>query len=162
MKKFNQVIKVEVSVDEIAKKLLDTFQGEYAHRELLAETIIGTALHNGTLGYVYNSLNGFSADIDFKVGQIVDCKETVWQYRVKPGTVDADTPEYDRRAYPIGESKIIDIDVYRDKKLKIEYQVMSGKGEWSTDTGWVNHTECDGLYTDDTCTVSLTANPAML
>ena len=80
MKQFNQVITVEVSVDSIAQQLLKTFSSEFKHADALAETIVSTSLDKGTISFLYNSLNGYSNDINFKVGDMITCSESTYGY----------------------------------------------------------------------------------
>jgi hypothetical protein len=74
MKKFNKVIQVEVSVDTIAEKLLETMAPDFKHREQVVEAIIGAMVEHEELHKIaplYNALNGFSNDINFKAGDKV-------------------------------------------------------------------------------------------
>ena len=71
MKKYNQIIKVEVSIDAIAEQLLSTMKEEFAHRVLITETIIDTALSSNTMSNLYNALGGFATVVDFKEGDKV-------------------------------------------------------------------------------------------
>jgi len=142
MKKFNQTINVQVSVDSIAEKLYSTFDQDFAHRELLTESIIGSNLESGKLTYVYNALNGFNNDIDFEVGQTVDCKENVYKW-----TLDVSTGSYKVEYMPVGKAKIIEINIYKSDKLLVEYITINNKGEEIKETRWVNHFECSGIST---------------
>ena len=53
MKSFNKTITVEVSVDDIATKLLNTISDSFPHREMLVETIIATGLQASSLNYLF-------------------------------------------------------------------------------------------------------------
>lgn len=143
MKKFNQVITVEVSVDSIAEQLLKTMNPEFQHAEMLTEAIIGTALDKGTVGYIYNSLNGYTNDIDFKVGDVITCTEQTYGY--VPDSEDNTT--YTEKRMPIGECKVIEINVYRDDKLLVEFSKRNSKGEFTTKQTWVYHKNCSGIDT---------------
>ena len=141
MKKFNQVITVEVSVDNIAQQLLKTINPEFQHAEMLAETIIGTSLDKGTIGFLYNSLNGYTNDIDFQIGQEVTCTEQNYGY--VPDSEDNTT--YTEKRMSIGECKVIEINVYGQRKLHVEFSVLNSKGEPITKKVWVDHKTCSGI-----------------
>jgi hypothetical protein len=151
MKKFAEVIKIEVAVQDIANKLLGTFPEDYKHREMLTETIIGTALAGKNISYIYNALNGYSAEIDFKVGDRVICTEgqrrvVKWEVLdVEENTGTSIKPVKKGYDYTeIGECEIIEIDLYRDSKLKVKFlQDDSYKyNEQEETTSWVNHRNC--------------------
>lgn len=157
MKTFNKLIKIEVSVDDIAQKLLATFPADYIHKEMLTETIIGTSLNSSKISYIYNALNGYSADIDFQVGDRVFCGSE--ERRVNK-FVDEQVPEgelnpnwkpkrvfktYDNVA--IEECEVVEIDLYSDNKLKVRYLQDEYRSEERTDEQetWVNHRTCTKL-----------------
>jgi hypothetical protein len=126
MKKFNKDIKIVVSADSIAQKLLGTFDTNNPHRELITETVIGSLIDSDRLDMLYNSLNGFTNDIDFTVDQEVHCKESYY------GANDYIT---------IGNCKIIEIDIYRKSdKVRIEYTPV---GKTKIETKWVSHTKLE-------------------
>ncbi len=139
MKKFNQVIRVEVDVDSIAEKLLLTFNPDEKHRELITETIIGTALNSGNIGYIYNAVNGFTNNIDFKEKEVVICKETV--YYKGPG-------ETIRKEHVMGECTILEIDIYKSDKLYVEYEYIGENNEPKSDTKWVDHRKCSKVVVE--------------
>ena len=88
MKKFNQVITIEVGIDSIAQQLLSQINPEFKHREILAEAIIGVHVENydaQKLTYLYNSLNGFTSDINFKVGDFVMAKDLAFYVPIYTG-----------------------------------------------------------------------------
>lgn len=138
MKRFNQVISIEVSVDSIASKLLGTFPEDYAHKELLTEAIIGSSLEKDNIGYIYNALNGYSADIDFKVGDFVLCTEEVYDYK-EPSEEGRKRDKY----RPIGKARIKEINLYKSDKLNVEYYHYSSDGSTKLMTKWVNHKKCN-------------------
>jgi hypothetical protein len=156
MQKFNKTIKIEVSVDSIAQKMLDLHAGSnFPHAELLVETIIGTALASDKLNYIYNALNGFTNDIDFKVGQHIYCTQKVYKYvQLSNGaeeTSDAKPKlKWSQEYLELGDAVIKQIDLYSNKKLLVEYTAYNHVGDLKTYTEWVYHTECvlDGKEID--------------
>lgn len=140
MQKFNVFISVEVSVDKIAQKLLGTFPEGYQHAELLTETIIGTALDKGTIGYIHNALNGYNNDIDFKVGDVIECTKEVAQFLIEDGSDDRK-----RKWVKMGTAKVVDINLYTTDKLEVEYAYIAQNGEQSQEKVWVNHKTCTGV-----------------
>ena len=143
MKKFNQVITVEVSVDNIAQQLLKTINPEFQHAEMLAETIIGTSLDKGTIGFLYNSLNGYTNDIDFKVGDVITCTEQTYGY--VPDTDAENNTTYSEKRMSIGDCTVVEINVYKSDKLLVEFSKLNSKGEFITKQNWVNHKNCSGI-----------------
>lgn len=155
--KFNKTIQITVDVDTIAKKLCDSFPADYKHKELVTEAIIGTACHSNTIDYIYNALNGYSADIDFKVGDKIICTEG--QRRVNEFEVQKSSPDMTQEAIDnmkpiyktykhveIGECEVVEIDLYRSEKLKVKYMQDSYRSqEQEEDTAWVNHRQCTKL-----------------
>ncbi len=134
MKSFNKVIQVEVSVDTIANNLLSTMVDSNPHREMIVEAIIGSS-SNHQLGLLYNSLNGYTNDINFTIGDIIvpnDYKAYGWWEGI-------DQPESYRA---LQEAKIIDIDIYAKDKICIEYRVPNNKGDFRTSAKWISHIGC--------------------
>ncbi len=132
MKTFNQVITVEVSVDAIAQQLLNTISDSFPHREMLVETIIGCGLQASNLTYLYNSLNGFTNEINFKIGQEVMCSEMTYQpnHPNKPTNKDY---------VALGNCVIVDINPYSKQKVLVEYTGYNKLGEEKKETTWVSH-----------------------
>lgn len=132
MKKFNQVISVQVSVDAIAQQLLASFDPQFPHREMLTETIVGMSLNQNTLGLIYNNIAGYSNDPDFTVGQLVWTPET--------------QHHGDKREI-IGNCKIVAIDGTKvNSKIEVEYDYIykttrgdSPVEEPRTGKAWVSH-----------------------
>lgn len=133
MKKFNQVITVEVSVDSIADLLLSSFKEDFKYKEATVEAIIGSALNSKKIGYIFNSLNGYSNDINYIVGETVNCSKQV-SVRKEVGV--------ERSYQAIGECKIISIDLYAENKLEVEYNSYTQNGELVKDSLFVNHETC--------------------
>lgn len=133
MKKFNQAITIEIEVDLIASQLLDTIVPLNPHRELIVEAIIGTALESGSLSLIYNAINGFTNEIDFKVGDVVDVKNGSYYTYVKQGEA------YAEKNVPMHGVKIIEINLYKKVKVLIEYTRLNNSGISSKGTSWVDH-----------------------
>lgn len=142
MKNFNQVITVEVSVNSIANLLLDSMSPEFKHRENVVDSIVGRMLNDNSLGYLYNSLNGYSTSIDFQVGDEVMSTNGFRAYAYwTPESIEQNNSCY---GY-VKSGKVIEINEYGDNKLRIEYQTPNKKGEMDTNTQWVKHTEWNKL-----------------
>ena len=137
MKKFNKVITIEVAVDSIAEQLLSTLSPDFKHRELVVEAIIGAGVDKNTLSYVYNALNGFSPEIDFKVGDVVRSEHTEWMYPTEESRTKRNSVSTE-----IGECKVIAIDLFTKDKLKVEYVYQNIEGKTDLNTTWVSHTKC--------------------
>ena len=137
MKQFNKVITVEVSVDSIAQQLLSTFSSDFKHAELVAETIIATGLEKGTLTYLYNSLNGFSSDINFQVGDEVLCTDSTYDFSLNASGA------YEESHKPIGACKIVEINPYSTTKVNIEFMKTKRDGTQYKQTKWISHSSCD-------------------
>lgn len=136
MKKFNESIKIEVSVDMIAQQLLSTIKDDEKHRELITEAIISSALNKNNLSYIYNALNGFTDEINFKLGDIVE-----YSYNFKAS-------ENEDSSYHKVHAKVIDIDVYREAKVKIKFNYNSYEycsQQERTFEDWVYHTKCNKI-----------------
>lgn len=143
MKNFNEVIKVEVSVDSIAKHLLSTIDGDFKHAENVVETIIGRLVStdkNG-LSMLYNALNGYDANINFKKGDVVALESVTCYCDVK----SSETDEWNRQNVTIDSAVILDIDIYADKKVKIGYSTTNRKGEEDSREEWIHHSQCSYL-----------------
>jgi len=136
MKNFNQVITVQVSVNSIAQQLLDTMSPDFKHRELVTESIIGRMFNDGSLSYLYNSLNGYSASIDFQIGDEVSSADGFRTYGYwTPESIE----KGDTCLGYVKSGRVVEINEYSDKKIKIECQVPNKKGGFDVNTQWVNH-----------------------
>jgi hypothetical protein len=145
MKKFNEVITIEVSVDDIASKLLSCMSDTSKHNENIVESIIGGAVANNMtplMTNLYNSLNGYTNDIDFAVGQIVVCSDKVTKYIKK----ESDGEEGFVREYlSIGECEVVEIDIHRTNKVKLSYTVFDREGKIRNESTWSRHTSCSHI-----------------
>jgi hypothetical protein len=141
MKQFKQVIKIEVSVDAIAEQLLANFKDDFKHREMVAETIIETSLIEGKLSYLYNALNGYTNEVNFKVGDVIFCSEEIYSYNLD----DNDLPVESRQQVKIGLAEVVEINIYRSDKLKVKHIALNkrlGKFVYEEAETWTNHLEC--------------------
>lgn len=139
MKKFNKEITVSVSVDSIAEHLLGTFAEDSKHREMIAETIVGTLLENDRLNDLYNSLNGYTNEINFEVGDEVECTEKQWQYKTVHCT--------DTTSLLMQNVVVTEINPFaRRNKLKVSYTTRKKESEQTEQREvWVKHTSCDKI-----------------
>lgn len=133
MKKFNQVISVEISVDSISELLCNSLSADFKHKEIVAESIVGRMLHDGSLGYLYNSLNGYPCEIDFKEGDEVSSDKYISVY----GYWENGNKSYKE----INQGIVKKINPYSDKKLMISYLVPNKAGELIEESEWVKHTD---------------------
>lgn len=131
MKKFPGTITVIVPIQTIADQLLDTFPTDYKHRELLTETIVETAVMNKTLSYIYNSLNGFTGQINFAVGDSIISTEEVSDWDVDKSTW---------KNVPV-TGVIEEINIYRPEKIKVRRKTINREGKESTAVDWYDHTK---------------------
>lgn len=145
MKKFNQVITVEVSVDSIAQQLLSTMKEDFKHSELLTEAIIASSLDKGNISYVYNSLNGFTNEIDFKIGDEIRVKDEEYTYYTEKGEIVDSSVR--GGGFVVGVVK--DINIYKSDKLFVEMYLVDRNGSRNYNirikTDWVNHGNCSSL-----------------
>lgn len=140
MKKFNETITVEVEVDNIADQLLNTFKEDNPHREMITETIIGLAIKDKNIGFLYNSLMGYTNEIDFKVGQNVVSTNSYWGYRQTPIIGQESEVKYERANLPIGDCVIVNIDnLKKEDKVKVSFFTIDSTGKSIEKLEWVNH-----------------------
>lgn len=138
MKSFNQVITVQVSVDSIANQLLEAMNPEFKHRELVTEAVIGRMMNDNSLSYLYNSLNGYNNSIDFQIGDEVSSVNGFRAYGYwTPESIEKNDTVYGS----VKNGKVVEINEYADKKIKIEYQIPTKTGDFTTQFQWVDHKE---------------------
>jgi len=136
---FNQTISIEVSLDDIYRKLMGTFPEDYKHKEILSHAIVGSAMEYGGIGFIYNALNGYTNDVDFKVGDIVVC--TSQDRKVYTSvTEEGKRPDWNWRA--IGDCQVIEINMYKRSKLRVEFQQINSEGKSEVTSAWVDHKKC--------------------
>lgn len=137
MKHFNQIITVEVPVNAIANMLLDSMNPEFKHKELVVEAIVGRMLNDNSLTFLYNSLNGYPCEIDFQVGDTVRSNTGLQVYAYwTPESIEKNNTCYGI----VTEATIVEVDPYRDDKLRIEYNLPNKKGGFDKADKWVKHT----------------------
>jgi hypothetical protein len=137
--KFTETIKMELEVQEIHEMMMATLPEDYKHKEILSHAIIGAAAETNTLVYVWKALNGLSNEINYKVGDIIMCteEERYEEY------FDNDECKY--RKVAIGECKVVEINLYKGDKLKVEFQGYSNYGskrDLCNRDCWVSHKNC--------------------
>jgi hypothetical protein len=130
---YDDTITIVVSVDAIATKFHKAIDKSNPHAVLITEAVIGTAIQNRTLETLYNALNGFTGDIDFATGDLVYSTKKISAYKLQ------DT-DWVRAEVEIGVCQIVDIDLYKNQKVLIQFQVHNSRGEARTEKEWVNHT----------------------
>lgn len=151
MTPFNRTIEISIEVDAIYEKLVSLFPEDYKHRDVLAHAMVGVALNNGGLSYIYNPMFGFTNDIDFLVGDEVICEDKAYksydslvedEHGNSTGLVREENhkPVWKERYTEIGLCKVIEINLYSPSKLKVEYH--DGK---KAQNSWVDHKKCTRL-----------------
>lgn len=135
MKAFNQTIQIEIEVDAIAHQLLGIHAGsEFPHVELLVESIIGSVLESGHIGLIYNAMHGYKNELDFKVGQLLNCSEDIYSH-----VRNAETERYEEKRRPMGECIVKDINIYRrSDQVLVTFPYTNSKGESKEQERWVN------------------------
>lgn len=140
--KFNKTITIEVDVDDIHKRLQDTFPEDYKHKDILSHAIVGSAVEYGGIGFIFNALNGLPNEIDFKVGEFIVCKEIERIANVYDWTGDSKVYQ-DSKVLEIGECEIVEINVYARDKIKVKFvQDAFRKDATEEKTIWVSHKNC--------------------
>jgi hypothetical protein len=140
MKSFNKQIKITVELDTIANALLSTLNPDAKHKDIIVEAIIGRLdAKNDTQGMtvLYNSLNGFSNNINFEKGNEVICTKRVNAYWTEESIRDNSSVYLE-----IGEVTVVDINEYADEKLLVEYNYPLKSGETEKRQVWVDHSTC--------------------
>lgn len=134
MQKFNEEIKISISVDMIAERLVAMFNQEEKHAEIVVETIIGCARHYPkALSMIYNSMNGFTGDINFEIGDIIDCKSKTNIRR---------NPNEDESYQEIGLCEVIGIDRYASEEINIKWTSFNTDGTQRDRTNTVSKKYC--------------------
>ncbi len=133
LKKFNQDIQVTLSVDSIANQMMKAMDSNNPHSALIVNTVIGTSLNTGKLGFLYNALNGWVDEINVTAGK---------HYLIPGKYLNMYRVEDQVKAQDI-EVLVLEIDEYRDtEKIRVQYSYMQkDKEEPVTSTDWVKHTQ---------------------
>lgn len=142
MKRFNQSISIQIEVDQIADQLLSNIDSEFKHKELVAETIIGSLLETQIgISNLYNSLNGYCNDIDFEVNESIMTTATTYDYTPdKHGEIPSSSNHRE-----IGKAIVKEINIYKTEKILIEYTKYKSSGTAYQDSQWVHHTKCSKI-----------------
>lgn len=126
-KMYNTTIKIEVSVDSIAQRLLDALNPEFNNKAGLVDAVIGSALEKQTLGFIYNSLVGFTNDLAIQVGQKMMCTDKTRGYKNVASEGD-EQPIWKNDWLEIGECTVIGVNPYSNNPVTIEFQYINDKG----------------------------------
>lgn len=146
MKKFNKEISITVQVDAIANKLLDTFKDDNPHKEMLTELIIGSTLSSGHIGFLYNNLNGWVNELDFKAGDAITAEATHYSY-VKSDDVTHTALEQKR--VPVGLAQVVEVDILRNgSELRIEFTSIKSDGSSEVKDMWVSKHSVKAVVSD--------------
>jgi hypothetical protein len=141
MKQFNKSIRIEISLDSIANRLLDMMKTENnPNAELVVETIIGSLQGDGQkMGMLYNSMVGWSNELAYQVGEnVLVHRDHIREYRMH-----ADCP------YEL-PTTIEEIDIYRgEKNVKVNYQYLHEDNTWHNSSEWIAHTNIRARLAQD-------------
>jgi hypothetical protein len=137
MKKFTEVISIEVPVQSIADLLLDNMHPDFQHKELVTEAIVGRMMADGSLSFLYNSLNGYPCNVDFQVGDLVRSQNGFQVYGYwTPESIEKNDSVY---GY-VYNAEVVEINPYSNEKLRIKYEIPNKNGSFDTSVKWVKHT----------------------
>lgn len=142
---FNKEIQILIPVNEIYQELLKEFPEDYKHREIVAHAIIGTAEVNGGLGYIFSALRGHMPNINFAVGDMVECTARERRRRWNDGTEES--PNFKHEDVEVGLCEVVEINFYAPKKVKVKFiQDVHTYGNAPTKTAeveeWVDVRTC--------------------
>ena len=133
--KFNKEISVTVPVDSIAKKLHDTMDKTNPHAALITNVIIGTAVSEGTIGQIYNALNGWKDEVNITVGKTYDIKASDLNNCYNAST--------EWRTLPLVSCMVKEVNEYTSKtdNVTVEFNYTKESGEVTKTTCNVRHKE---------------------
>lgn len=118
MKTYNKTITIEVSVDTIAKRLLDNMK-DSPIAESVVEAIIGTSLANKSgIDKIYNALCGFDNSLTYQVGDEIGVWDELVYISNRHDTLQTD----------FMRAKITEIDEYAKKPIVICVEYINSKG----------------------------------
>ena len=147
MKKFNQEINIKISVDYIARKLLDTMCVDYAHKELVTELIVTNMIDSGTISALFSGLHGFLGEVDFQEGQFLLLEEHGYSKYDPEKDIVHSTTKYVKQF-----AKVLEVNPLKAKqKLKvqiIDFDFQNSKLEYGKED-WVNHTMVTRLSSEE-------------
>lgn len=146
MKKYDQIITVEVAIASIAKKLLSVIDLTFPHRELLTETIIDSSLERGTISHIYNSINGFGIDLDITVGNVYHAPGSELSvYRLDKDRLDTNNDGTSKTDFDV---LVLEINPYRadNRFIHVRYEFPRiGEEKLIEADGWVNHKQLKAI-----------------
>ena len=143
MKKFDKVITVEVSLDSIAHNMLSKMDKSVINASEIVETILET-IPLEKVQYLYNALNGFSNEINVKVGELFYCNHLV--YHPNHPTVKS---EGRKDCYmPVGNCVVTDVNLYSNDKVQIECDFWNRNG-MQKERFWVRHQSLETFRNDE-------------
>jgi hypothetical protein len=142
MRKFNQTINVEMEVDAIANQLLNTINEDTPNRESIVEAIFTNLIGSkDAIQHLYNALNGNIPKINFKVGDIINCKATTWMYVSEKSRLEQDSERAE-----LGKAVIVAINPFRNDPLYVEYDYYNADGSIRKDKTWVKQQQCSFAF----------------
>jgi hypothetical protein len=156
LKVWNEAIEVKVEIDAIAAKLKASFGTDYPHANLMTNTIMGLAMKNGKgdVGFIYNALSGWSAELNFAKGQYVayNGSKKMNYHHLEVVSTDPEVPskwQHDRNT-PIIGGRIVKVNEYRDgEKAEVAYVRTDSDGKPELTTEWLNHRELTLIEEDN-------------
>jgi hypothetical protein len=131
---YDETINMVIGIDYIANKLFKAFSPTHPHAALLTEAIIGTGMQSNSLHHIYNALHGFTGMIDFEVSDIVYSSILRYDY------VKGEDGRYRKEEKEMGVCRIVDIDVFKDASVLVEFNKTDSMGDVDKTTSWVSHT----------------------
>jgi hypothetical protein len=148
MRKFNQIISVAFAVDAVTTMLLEKIDKSFPHRELLVETIITPLILTGNdsdmirLGNIMSAMFGHKAELDFVVGQVVECSEKVYK---------------NNERVMIGRAVVLKVEPLKDRNhIQVEYTYLNNKGVEESGTQWVSKESLTIKVCAETAVVEMT------
>lgn len=133
MKSFNKTITVEVSLDSIAQNMLGKMDKSVINASEIIETILET-IPLEKVQYLYNSLNGFSNEINVKVGEKYYCNHLLYQPHHPLIKKEGRTDSY----IAIGNCIVTDVNLYSNDKVEVECDFWR-KNDIQKERFWVRH-----------------------
>ena len=132
MKKFDKSIMVEISLDSVAHNLLSKMD-----KSVIADTIVETIIETIPLEkiqYLYNVLNGFSNEINIKIGDMFYCNHLLY-HPYHPVVKNENRKDH---YMPVGNCIVTDVNLYSSEKVQIECDFWTKNGV-QKERFWVRH-----------------------